>query len=109
MQSHRFTFFFFKGTGHHRYLYVVTHSFPTRRSSDLAICVAPHKNNSRSAGNRSTAIHHDRIRILRSEEHTSELQSRNDISYAVFCLKKKKKKHQKRIKKRTELKKNKKK
>src|SRR6059058_1640054 len=26
----------------------------------------------------------------RSEEHTSELQSRNDISYAVFCLKKKK-------------------
>src|SRR6059058_2482349 len=23
----------------------------------------------------------------RSEEHTSELQSRNDISYAVFCLK----------------------
>src|SRR6059058_6471962 len=28
----------------------------------------------------------------RSEEHTSELQSRNDISYAVFCLKKKKKK-----------------
>src|SRR6059058_4272625 len=28
---------------------------------------------------------------FRSEEHTSELQSRNDISYAVFCLKKKKK------------------
>src|SRR6059058_3037932 len=27
---------------------------------------------------------------VRSEEHTSELQSRNDISYAVFCLKKKK-------------------
>src|ERR1044071_10434899 len=26
----------------------------------------------------------------RSEEHTSELQSRVDISYAVFCLKKKK-------------------
>src|SRR5216110_3638751 len=31
----------------------------------------------------------------RSEEHTSELQSRELISYAVFCLKKKKK--QKRI------------
>src|ERR1043165_10173396 len=28
----------------------------------------------------------------RSEEHTSELQSRGLISYAVFCLKKKKKK-----------------
>src|SRR3712207_8430877 len=27
--------------------------------------------------------------VVRSEEHTSELQSRN-ISYAVFCLKKKK-------------------
>src|SRR5919197_6517451 len=26
----------------------------------------------------------------RSEEHTSELQSRETISYAVFCLKKKK-------------------
>src|SRR3546814_3320828 len=30
----------------------------------------------------------------RSEEHTSELQSLMRISYAVFCLKKKKKKHQ---------------
>src|SRR5216110_3947126 len=29
----------------------------------------------------------------RSEEHTSELQSRELISYAVFCLKKKKKKN----------------
>src|ERR1043166_9814456 len=29
--------------------------------------------------------------IDRSEEHTSELQSRFGISYAVFCLKKKKK------------------
>ena len=31
----------------------------------------------------------------RSEEHTSELQSRETISYAVFCLKKKKKKKNK--------------
>src|SRR5213078_5279636 len=31
----------------------------------------------------------------RSEEHTSELQSRAQISYAVFCLKKKKKTEQK--------------
>src|SRR5213080_5334555 len=29
----------------------------------------------------------------RSEEHTSELQSHSGISYAVFCLKKKNKKH----------------
>src|SRR3546814_8566634 len=31
-----------------------------------------------------------RLRVLRSEEHTSELQSLLRISYAVFCLKKKK-------------------
>src|SRR3546814_9012340 len=34
--------------------------------------------------------HHDQVD--RSEEHTSELQSLMRISYAVFCLKKKKKK-----------------
>src|SRR3546814_3853558 len=33
----------------------------------------------------------DRARGGRSEEHTSELQSLMRISYAVFCLKKKKK------------------
>src|SRR3546814_10879239 len=32
-----------------------------------------------------------RDRQIRSEEHTSELQSLMRISYAVFCLKKKKK------------------
>src|SRR3546814_499185 len=34
-----------------------------------------------------------RLTALRSEEHTSELQSLMRISYAVFCLKKKKKKY----------------
>src|SRR3546814_6354761 len=33
------------------------------------------------------------VAALRSEEHTSELQSLMSISYAVFCLKKKTKKH----------------
>src|SRR3546814_10756305 len=32
----------------------------------------------------------DIVDLLRSEEHTSELQSLMRISYAVFCLKKKK-------------------
>src|SRR3546814_5259283 len=32
----------------------------------------------------------DQASLLRSEEHTSELQSLMRISYAVFCLKKKK-------------------
>src|SRR3546814_4364716 len=34
-------------------------------------------------------------RAVRSEEHTSELQSLMRISYAVFCLKKKTTKHDK--------------
>src|SRR3546814_3029778 len=37
-------------------------------------------------GNNSCGVH-----SVRSEEHTSELQSLMRISYAVFCLKKKKK------------------
>src|SRR3546814_10746787 len=39
----------------------------------------------------SSRLRHHRPTI-RSEEHTSELQSLMRISYAVFCLKKKKKK-----------------
>src|SRR3546814_3639647 len=39
----------------------------------------------RAAGTRMTSVYPDR-----SEEHTSELQSLMRISYAVFCLKKKK-------------------
>src|SRR3546814_5283981 len=37
--------------------------------------------------------HCSNIPTFRSEEHTSELQSLMRISYAVFCLKKKKTKH----------------
>src|SRR3546814_8690346 len=36
-----------------------------------------------------------RTQAVRSEEHTSELQSLMRISYAVFCLKKKKYTHRK--------------
>src|SRR3546814_2564837 len=48
-----------------------------------------------NAGDRAHAMQVDRARLLRlrvarSEEHTSELQSLMRISYAVFCLKKKK-------------------
>src|SRR3546814_10608066 len=40
---------------------------------------------------RALALAHDVAQVaLRSEEHTSELQSLMRISYAVFCLKKKK-------------------
>src|SRR3546814_9053129 len=39
----------------------------------------------------SGASLHTKAFVIRSEEHTSELQSLMRISYAVFCLKKKKK------------------
>src|SRR3546814_4458663 len=97
--------------GDHRDLHVLTHSFPTRRSSDLA---------ARAKADAYAAAANLRVtRVLaisdggqggympqmadmeariaapptvvpRSEEHTSELQSLMRISYAVFCLKKKK-------------------
>src|SRR3546814_2381356 len=40
------------------------------------------------------ASHYNRDVKLRSEEHTSELQSLMRISYAVFCLKKKTRRNQ---------------
>src|SRR3546814_4146087 len=43
------------------------------------------------------ASHFGREEHIRSEEHTSELQSLMRISYAVFCLKKKKNNKQKEI------------
>src|SRR3546814_6072268 len=92
----------------------MTHSFPTRRSSDLA-------KKGEAARALSAAFASSMIggvfgavvltgavlvarpivlafgtgemlmlSVIRSEEHTSELQSLMRISYAVFCLKKKK-------------------
>src|SRR3546814_10110364 len=97
-------------------LHVLTHSFPTRRSSDLVKKVCEHdadhghfpdyavtmdddvilfRNHSglkskpdpvASAGDDAPYIDPE---TMRSEEHTSELQSLMRNSYAVFCLKKK--------------------
>src|SRR3546814_5029193 len=44
------------------------------------------------SGNGGQGSIHGSVRWPRSEEHTSELQSLMRISYAVFCLKKKKNK-----------------
>src|SRR3546814_10489757 len=44
-----------------------------------------------STGTLTTVLLKKGLRNVRSEEHTSELQSLMRISYAVFCLKKKKK------------------
>src|SRR3546814_11982777 len=88
---------------YHRDLHVLTHSFPTRRSSDLV--------DRADLRGRRRGTHRDRrggqprhpepsthrhvipraSNWRRSEEHTSELQSLMRNSYAVFCLKKKKK------------------
>src|SRR3546814_8628831 len=105
--------FFFYVSGAHRDLHVLTHAFPTRRSSDLAPTIGDRLGSSlgRFDEERGTLLFHrhaleadfgradqppaggdgDRDRdMARSEEHTSELQSLMRISYAVFCLKKKK-------------------
>src|SRR3546814_5666920 len=99
--------------GDPRYLHVLTHSFPTRRSSDLIqrplLHPRPRGTADATAGDRPALdlacrgrpfspsdrrgreqVDHQLLHPPRSEEHTSELQSLMRISYAVFCLKKKK-------------------
>src|SRR3546814_6139921 len=105
--------FFFYSYGDHLDLHVLTHSFPTRRSSDRPYRPRPSSRAAfRHGGNRGCYVL-DRDESLgmahraidrrhradadvaltvggrfRSEEPTSELQSLMRISYAVFCLKK---------------------
>src|SRR3546814_1533988 len=93
--------------------------FPTRRSSDLDGARQDRRDRRRErrsaapdrggqAGRRLVSVvfqpssipvrvERSRDTHRRSEEHTSELQSLMRISYAVFCLKKKKKKINKNI------------
>src|SRR3546814_2789134 len=62
------------------------------------LCLAPILAAFRQAHPRVTLdVHTDERYADRSEEHTSELQSLMRISYAVFCLKKKKKNHRKQV------------
>src|SRR3546814_2214752 len=106
--------FFFIVYGSHRDLHVLSLSFPTRRSSDLepyhrhayrahAVHTRDRGGDRRLGAPRPEAARRscpagagapDRDPEARSEEHTSELQSLMRISYAVFCLKKKKRKKQ---------------
>src|SRR3546814_6338198 len=60
------------------------------------------RDRSRAVVRRASPARLRHLRSLRSEEHTSELQSLMRISYAVFCLKKKKHKHKTIIKTNTQ-------
>src|SRR3546814_6925398 len=112
------SFFFCERYADHRDLHVLTHSFPTRRSSDLKGLRARPAHKARKVKReplerRALLVRKGlkakpeppaprvlpvrkakpvqpvrRGRRVRSEEHTSELQSLMRISYAVFCLKK---------------------
>src|SRR3546814_8485987 len=69
--------------------------FPTRRSSDLndrdftGLSIVSKSQNPSQQDQYSQEFRYN-YESQRSEEHTSELQSLMRISYAVFCLKKKK-------------------
>src|SRR5437868_12728045 len=78
-------FFFFYWYGDHRDL----HSFPTRRSSDLPIAADDVKPLWIGFRRGVFASEHLRKRELRSEEHTSELQSRFDLVCRLLLEKKK--------------------
>src|SRR3546814_3965550 len=70
----------------------VEHPDPPGVFADIAIFLA----NDPVCGERAFDQRaHCGLRRARSEEHTSELQSLMRISYAVFCLKKKKKQYNK--------------
>src|SRR5213594_3518177 len=80
--------YFFQYSAHHRDLHKRSHSFPTRRSSDLGVPMQLHAAMNQREFHQILERHGQTP--IRSEEHTSELQSRTLKSYAVFCLKKKK-------------------
>src|SRR5881398_1605696 len=77
--------FFFYCYGYHRDLHVKRHSFPTRRSSDLVEVLKDVADLHAEEDDHPHHLDGDE-KDDRSEEHTSELQSPLNISYAVFCL-----------------------
>src|SRR5210317_1472935 len=80
---HPFFFFFFNDTATTE-IYTLSYTLsPTRRSSD------PQHGQAVEPLVQDQPGEHGR-EDRRSEEHTSELQSHSEISYAVFCLKKNK-------------------
>src|SRR5438132_9031300 len=85
MESGLYLAFFFPCHGAHRDL----HSFPTRRSSDLGMRLNRRRRTSVTAQTR-TVGRSIRARRPRDRKSTRLNSSHTVISYAVFCLKKKK-------------------
>src|SRR3546814_9332943 len=59
----------------------------------ITISISRALRNDTASRNRSMDCGYDVTRVMRSEEHTSELQSLMRISYDGFCLKKKQSKN----------------
>src|SRR5207244_10711854 len=79
-----FSFFFFNGFVAHRDL----HSFPTRRSSDLARLLGEHEHHLVARVDPGVVVV---VVARRGDRKSTRLNSSHQIiSYAVFCLKKKK-------------------
>src|SRR5688572_32577280 len=82
-------YFFFYCYGAHRDL----HSFPTRRSSDLSaaigrMAVMSSTSGWRSEGRAGTVAFLGSVAKMRSEEHTSELQSQSNLVCRLLLEKK---------------------
>src|SRR5213075_3595045 len=77
-------FFFFKDTATTE-IYTTRHTLSLHDALPISDRAVVERHPAQRVGRR-------RRRGQRSEEHTSELQSRLVIAYAVFCLKKKQKK-----------------
>src|SRR5213593_1241842 len=76
--------FFFKNTATTE-IYTVSYTLSLHDALPIFSLPATNAARRRSSSSPSTRC----APIIRSEEHTSELQSQLTISYAVFCLKKK--------------------
>src|SRR3546814_8117127 len=67
-----------------------TMPFFDRQRDQILLVAGFHAERIGEADAQQLAVIGERPAMIRSEEHTSELQSLMSISYAVFCLKKKK-------------------
>src|SRR3546814_9276970 len=71
---------------HQPNILVVPASSPIKSLDELLAAVKDPKSQYNFPSTGAGTISHLSVELLRSEEHTSELQSLMRISYAVFCL-----------------------